>query len=92
MTLPIPDHHSGLFSRLLDADRCVDAAAWRHHRETLGHVGKCRRCQNPLRPLTPYRVGAVDWYPAECTGAGCDYETSAHGPRPAAKPTPRGGK
>jgi hypothetical protein len=82
VTLPIPDAHSGLFSRLLTADRCVDDAAWIHHRDTLGHVGKCRRCRQPMRAGHTYEVGSVTWYVAECTSPVCDYEVAAHGPRP----------
>lgn len=81
-TSPRPDAHSGLFSRLLNNERCVDHNAWTHHAETLQHVGKCRRCQQPMRAAGTYEVGAVRWYSAECISPLCDYEVSAHGPRP----------
>lgn len=82
---PLPNHHSGLFSKVLTVDRLVDDKAWRHHLHTLQHVGKCRRCTNPLRALTPYPIGAVTWYPAECTSPTCTYETSMRGPAPQKK-------
>lgn len=80
--IPVPDHHSGIWSRLLDNNRCIDAAAWKHHLETKQYVGKCRRDQQPLNAGDPYTVGYVTWYPAMCSSPNCDYETAAHGPRP----------
>ena len=76
--------HPRLYAAVLHAGH-VDDTAWRHHQATGRHVGTCGRCGNPLRPLTPYRVGQVTWYPAECAADGCDYETTAHGPRPEKK-------
>lgn len=76
--------HGGIWSRFLTAG-VVDDAAWRHARETLQHVGTCRRCGDALRPETPYTVGPLVWYPAVCTSASCDHEMAAHGPRPEKK-------
>lgn len=77
-----PGHHGGIWSRVLDANRCVDDTAWRYHLDTRQQVGKCRRCNGALMPGEPYQVGARLGYPAECAAADCDYETAAHGPRP----------
>lgn len=82
MTLPVPDARSGLWSRILTADRCIDDTAWRYHVDALQHVGKCRRDQQPLKPRDSYTVGAVTWYTAECISPLCDYEVAMHGPRP----------
>lgn len=79
------EHRGGLWSKVLDADHNVVAAAWRHASDTHQHVGTCRRCGQQLRPGRPYDVGQVTWYPAECVSTVCDYETAAHGPRPAKK-------
>lgn len=77
--------HGRLYGAVLDTDHHVIDAAWQHHRSTGAHVGTCGRCGNPLKPLASYRVGQVTWYPAACVAEGCDYETSAHGPRPEKK-------
>jgi hypothetical protein len=74
---------SGIWSRLLDADRYVDAAAWRHHLDTRQHVGKCH-CGQPLRPGEPYAVGARPAYPTTCI-APAAHEAVAYGPRLPAK-------
>lgn len=73
---------TGLFRRIVDNDGRVLPAAWRHHLETLTHVGTCVRCGQPLRALVSYRIGQVEWFPAECTAAGCEYETAGRGPGP----------
>jgi hypothetical protein len=77
-----PDHRGGIWSRLLDTDRRVVDAAWRHHLDTGQHVGKCR-CGQPLRPGIPYKVGQRDAYPATCIRPVDPHEVVAYGPRPA---------
>lgn len=80
-------HTRTLHRAVVGADDCIDDAAWQHARDTKQHVGTCPRqpCGQPLAPGERYRLGPVDWYPAACTGPGCDYNTAAHGPRPARK-------
>lgn len=93
MTLPLtgrPDHRGGLWTKVKDGDGCVHDGAWRTAMALLEHVGTCRRCGQPLKPREPERLPGGRWqYPAVCTGAGCDYDTAAHGPRPAKKETKR---
>ena len=84
-TLPGTGGTGGIWSRYLDNACAVDDGAWRLAIATKQHVGKCRRCGNPLAPGRPYRVGPVAWYPADCTAPGCDYQTAAHGPKPEKK-------
>jgi hypothetical protein len=84
--------HGRFYAAVLDADHNVLAAAWQHARTTSGFVGTCGRCGNPLRPLAPYRVGPVAWYPGVCAAEGCDYETSAPGPRPEKKTEKKGAR
>jgi hypothetical protein len=74
----------GIWSRLLDTDRCVVDAAWRHHRGAGQHVGKCRTCGQPLKPGEPYSAngGSRLAYPTTCAGPGA-HEAVAYGPRPA---------
>lgn len=64
----------------------IDSTSWRMALEKGELVGTCRACGHYLRPENPYTVGAVTWYPARCTGDGCEYETAAHGPRPEKQP------
>lgn len=66
-------------------DAVVSAIAWADHHANGLPVGTCPRCQRGLRPGAPHEVGRTVWYPAECSGAGCDYETTMHGPRPPKK-------
>lgn len=82
------DHRGGIWSRLLTADRAVDAAAWRYHLETGQHVGKCGHlttsgqvCGQPLKPGEPYKVGRRDFYPATCIRPVDPHEVVAYGPR-----------
>lgn len=81
-------HRGGLWSRVLDADRFVDGAAWRYHLDAGQHVGVCRHgppdCGQPLTAGEPYKVGSRDAYPAVCT-APDRHEAVAYGPRPAKK-------
>jgi hypothetical protein len=77
--------HGRLYATVLDGDHHVLAGAWQHARNTGEYVGTCGRCGNPLRPLPPYRVGPVAWYPAVCSAASCGFETTASGPRPVKK-------
>lgn len=69
----------------------IDDTAWN---DALGKgelVGTCRTCGHYLRPGHSYTIGAVKWYPATCTAAGCRYEAAAHGPRPTSPPKQRNG-
>jgi hypothetical protein len=77
-----PRHRREIWASLCSGyDEVIDAL-WRAALEGRQHVGACGKCGQPLRPREPYTVGAVTWYPAECTSASCDHETAAHGPRP----------
>lgn len=83
------DHHGGIWSRLLDTNRCIDDAAWRYHQTTGQDVGKCghltpdgRACGQPLKPGEPYKVGPRDAYPAVCIRPVDPHESVAYGPRP----------
>lgn len=62
-------------------DEVIDQL-WRDALEARQFVGACGTCGQPLRPREPYTVGALTWYPAECSSTTCDHETAAHGPRP----------
>lgn len=80
-----PGHRGGLWHTVLDNHDQVVDAAWKHATDTGQHVGTCRRCHQPLKPGTPYQVGRITWYPADCTSTTCDGHTAARGPRPARK-------
>lgn len=68
-------------------DAVVSSIAWQEHRDAGLPVGTCPRDQRGLKAGEPHEVGRTVWYPAECSGAACDYETTHHGPRPAKKGT-----
>lgn len=75
-----------LLPRVLDGAGNVHDGAWRAAMAAYEPVGTCPRGgDHLLRPGEPYKLGPVWWYPAECRRQDCDYETAAHGARPAAK-------
>jgi hypothetical protein len=74
-----------LLARVLDGQGNVHDGAWRAAMIAREPVGTCPAGgDHLLRPGDPYRQGLVWWYPAECGRQDCDYETAAHGARPAA--------
>lgn len=66
----------------------INSAPWLDAVATSQFVGTCKACGGCLKPSKPYRSGLKDWYPARCIT--CHTETAAAGPRPKAKPAPKG--